>query len=187
MEKTIDYIITLMEKLKQVDREMLAKEAKEMSRFLVSQLYKQIPGVSGITAMMVGAWVASTFTTSPWRAALSRWGLMKGGKHYVSGWTYNILSVGLPILTAAATAYLVQKLLKQYREKQMERNIVKVSHMGKEVQSLVNERLAILEKAREADLLSLSEYHTKKAVMYASYSRILPEQVESLIVNKLSD
>lgn len=187
MDKVIDYIISLLEKLKRMDREALIIELKEVSRFLVSQLYKQIPGVSGIAAMMVGAWVASTFTTSPWRATLARWGLMKGGKHYVSGWMYYFLSVVLPILTAAATAYLVQKVLKYYREQQMERNTIKVSQMGGEVQSLVDERLAILEKAKERGLLSQSEYVTKKATLYATYSRILPEQVEELIINKLSD
>lgn len=187
MDKFIDYIIALIEKLKHIDREVLVKEGKEISRFLVSQLYKQIPGVSGIAAMMVGAWVASTFTSSPWRAALSRWGLIQGGKYYVSGWMYNLLSVGLPILTAALTAYLVQKLLKHYREQQMEKNIIKVSQMGKETQSLVKERLVILEKAKEANLLSQSEYLTKKAIMYSRYSRIPPKQVEKLIINKLSD
>lgn len=39
---------------------------------------------------------------------------------------------------------------------------------------------------REAGLLSESEYFTKKAILYQTYSRKLPEKIRELIINKLA-
>ena len=186
MDRFIDSLIALLLQLKQLDRTKIVNEVKQLSHALVMQVFNQIPGVSGVAALMIGGWVASTFTTSPWKAMLARWGLVKGGTHLVSGQMYQFLSVVLPIIVAALTAYLVQKSLKTVRERQMERNIVRISHQGKDVQALVEEKLAILEKAKEAGLISSAEYLTKKANLYATYSQILPTQIKELLLSKIT-
>src|SRR5512139_4228374 len=94
------------------NRTRVLKEGKELSAFLARQAFNQIPGMSAVAALIVGAWVASTFTTSPFKAFMARWGLMKGGRHVVSGGTYRFLSLVLPIFVAAVTAYAVSKILK---------------------------------------------------------------------------
>src|SRR4030065_409514 len=114
------------------DRTRLLKEGKELSAFLARQAFNQIPGMSAVAALIVGWWVASTFTTSPIRAFMARWGLMKGGRNVVS------------------------------------------------------DRLAILEKAKEAELLSAGEYLTKKANLYNEYARIPSSQITDLLIGKLT-
>ena len=168
------------------DRTRLLKEGKELSAFLARQSFNQIPGTSAVAALIVGWWVASTFTTSPIRAFMARWGLMKGGRHVVSGSAYRFLSIVLPILVAAVTAYAVGKILKVVRERQMQKNMIRVSQLGEEVQALVNDRLAILEKAKEAGLLSDGEYLTKKANLYNEYARIPSSQIKDLLIGKLT-
>jgi len=168
------------------DRTRLLKEGKELSAFLARQSFNQIPGMSAVAALIVGWWVASTFTTSPFRAFMARWGLMKGGRHVVSGSTYRFLSIVLPILVAAVTAYAVSKILKVVREQQMQKNMIRVSLLGEEIQALVNDRLAILEKAKEVGLLSDGEYLTKKANLYNEYARIPSSQIKDLLIGKLT-
>ena len=67
----------------------------------------------------------------------------------------------------------------------MQRNIAAVSRLGSDIQALVNEKLAILEKAKEAGLLSPGEYLTKKANLYSTYSRILSVDIKELVMSKL--
>ena len=117
---------------------------------------------------------------------MARWGLMKGGRHVVSGSTYRFLSIVLPILVAAVTAYAVSKILKVVREQQMQKNLIRVSQLGEEIQALVNERLAILEKAKDAGLLSDGEHLTKKANLYNEYARIPSSQIKHLLIGKLT-
>ncbi|MBI3596417.1 MAG: hypothetical protein HY203_04610 [Nitrospirae bacterium] len=186
MDRLID-ILSEIRRLKQWDRKKVNKEIKELSTFVVRQVFKQIPGVSAISALVIGAGVASTFTTSPWRATLARWGVIKGAKHVVSGPIYQFLSVVLPILVAAGTAYLVHKILNRVRERQMERDILTIARLGENIQAVVNEKLALLEKVKEAGLISGSEYHTKKASLYATYARIHPTDMKALVFDKLRD
>ena len=173
-----------MDKL--LDRTRLLKEGKELSTFLARQVFNQIPGASAVAALVIGWWVASTFTTSPLRAFMARWGLMKGGRHVVSGSTYRFLSIVLPILVAAVTAYAVSKILKYVREHQMQKNMIRVSQLGEEIQALVNDRLAILEKAKEAGLLSDGEYLTKKSNLYNEYAKFSSSQIKDLLIGKLT-
>ena len=176
----------ILTRLKRWDRERLLKEGRELSYFLAKQVFNQIPGVSAIAALFVGGWVASTFTTSPFRATLARWGLMRGGTHVVSGHMYRFLSVILPILVAAVTAYAVNKILKIFRERRMQKNIIKVSQLGEDVQALVNDKLIILEMAKDAGLLSAGEYLSKKADLYTTYARIPASQIKELLIGKLT-
>lgn len=167
------------------DREKMLREGKELSRSVYRQVFNRIPGVSAVAALVVGGWVASTFTTSPFKAALARWGLVNGGSRVVSGPMYRFLSVVLPILVAAVTAYVVQKIMKDRRERQMQKDIIEVSKLGMEVQTLVNDKLVILESARAAGLLSPNEYLAKKASLYAAHSRALRPEIRDLLISKL--
>src|SRR3972149_403852 len=163
------------------DRTRLLKEGKELSAFLARQAFHQIPGMSAVAALIAGWWVVPPLNTSPFRTFMPRWGLMKGGRHVVSGSTYRFLSIVLPILVAAVTAYAVSKILKVVREQQMQKNMIRVSQLGEEIQALVNDRLAILEKAKETGLLSAGEYLKKKANLYNEYARIPSLQIKDQI------
>jgi len=169
MDRLID-VFNEIRRIKQWDRQKVRKELRELSRFGVRQVLKQIPGVSAISALAIGWVVASTFTTSPWKATLARWGVIKGATHVVSGPVYQFLSVVLPILVAAFTAYLVHKILTRVRELKMQRDIITIAGLGEHIQAVVNGKLALLENAKEAGLISNSEYLTKKSILYATYA-----------------
>ncbi len=186
MNKLIDYLIELLHNLKNIDRAKLAKESKEIAFHVNKQLFSQIPGVSAIVGLLVGSWVASTFTNSPIKGYLSSWGLMKGGTHVVSTTTYRFLSVFLPIIVTAITAYLVQKALRIYRQKGLERNMAHVAQLGQEVQSGLRDKMSILDKAKEAGLISDNEYQTKIANLYQAYSRNDHSRIEEIIIKKLA-
>ncbi|MBI3802705.1 MAG: hypothetical protein HY282_02955 [Nitrospirae bacterium] len=186
MDKISDIATDILTRLRGWDKKKIAQESREVGRALVRQLFNQIPGASAVAALLVGGWVASTFTTSPIYATLASWGFMKGGTRVVSSGTYRFLSVFLPLIAAGATAYSVQKLLKYFREKEMERNKVLVAQLGGDLQAALQAKLDLLERAREAGLLSENEYFTKKANLYQSYSRKLPEKIRELLINKLA-
>lgn len=186
MDKIIDIVTDILKRLKGWDQKKIRHEVGEVARYLVRQLFNQIPGASVVAALLVGGWVASTFTTSPITATLAAWGLMKGGTRVVSSGTYRFLSVFLPLFAAGITAYSVQKLLKYFREKEMEKNKALVAQLSGELQSALQAKLDLLEKAKEAGLLSESEYFTKKANLYQTYSRKIPEKIRELIINKLA-
>ena len=185
MNKLIDYIIELLQNMKNMDRAKLAKEFKEIAYHMNKQLFSQIPGVSAIVGILVGSWVASTFTNSPIKGYLSSWGLMKGGTHVVSTTTYRFLSVFLPIIITAITAYIVQKALKIYREKRLEGNMAHVVQLGQKVQSELRDKMSILDKAKGAGLISENEYQTKMANLYQAYSRNDYSGIEGIIIKKL--
>jgi len=104
----------------------------------------------------------------------------------VSTTTYSFLSISLPILAAALTAYIVQKVMKAFREKQLKRNMACVAQLGKEVQSELQEKLNILEMAKGAGLVSASEFCTKRANLYQIYARTFIFKFEEFIIKKLT-
>jgi hypothetical protein len=185
MNKLIDYIIELLQNIKNMDKVKLARELKEIAYHTHKHLFSQIPGASAIAGLLVGSWIASTFTNSPIKGFLSSWGFMKGGTHVVSTTTYRFISVFLPITATVITAYLVQKVLKTYREQQLKRNMAHVEQLGQEVQSEIQDKMSILDKAKEAGLISDNEYHTKIATLYQSYSRDFHSKIEEIIIKKL--
>ncbi len=185
MAKVIDYLIELLQSMKNMDRAKLAKELKEIAYHVNRQLFSQIPGVSAIAGLLAGSWVASTFTNSPIKGYLSSFGLMKGGTHVVSTTTYRFLSVFLPILATAITAYVVQKALKIYRERQLARNMAHAAQLGQEVQSELQDKMRLLEKAKAAGLISDNEHQIKVANLYQSYSRTYHSPIEAMIIKKL--
>lgn len=188
MDKLIDLCLDLLIKTlrlrKRWDTSKTIKEFMELSQSLANQALNQIPGVSALAALLVGAWVASTFTTSPIKAALAEWGLIDGGRQVVSGHTFQFLSVFLPLAVAGVTAYLVQKLLKRFRERQMATHMALTAQLSRELRRALQDKLAILEQAKEADLISAGEYLTKKAALYRAYARIRSAQIEDFIIHK---
>jgi hypothetical protein len=186
MNKLVKYVLEILQDFEKLDKAQLAQELRELFQYINRQVFSQIPGVSAIAGLLVGSWVASTFTTSRFKGFLASWGVIKGGTRLVSTTTYSFLSISLPILAAALTAYIVQKALKTYREKQLERNLAWVAQLEKEVQAEIQEKLNILEKAREAGLVSASEYSTKKSNLYQAYSRTPAFKFQEFLIKKLT-
>jgi hypothetical protein len=168
-----------------MDRAAWARELRELAYYTKKQLFSQIPGVSAIVGILVGSWVASTFTNSPIKGFLSSVGVMKGGTHVVSNATYKFLSVFLPVFATALTAYAVQKSMKNYREKRLERDKAFVAQLGEKVRADLQQKMGILVMAKEAGLLSESEYDTKIAILYQSYSRNDRSSLENILFKKL--
>lgn len=174
-----------LDKVRSMDRAAWMHELRELGYEVKKQLLGQIPGVSAVAGIMVGSWVASNFTSSPVKGFLSSVGLMKGGTHVVSGTTYKFLSVVLPLLAVAVTAYLVQKGMKVYRQRQMERNKAYVDLMKEELQAELQARIELLDKVRAAGLLSESEHQTKLSGLYQSYVRSNRTRVEEILIKKI--
>ncbi len=186
MNKVIRILIEILQDLEQLDKAKVAKELGELFHYINKQVFGQIPGVSAIAGLLVGSWVASTFTTSRFKGFLASWGLIKGATRVVSTTTYSFLSISSPILAAALAAYIVQKALKAFRENQLKRNMAQVAQLGEEVQSALQEKVNILEKAKEAGLVSASEYGTKKANLYQAYSGTYPFKIQEFLIKKLT-
>lgn len=168
-----------------MNRHKLGKELGELSFYLKKQLFGQIPSISGIAGLVAGTWVASTFTTSPFRGFLASWGLIKGGTHVVSETTYKFLIVGLPILATAVTAYLVHKLLTAYRKWQLKRDMAWVAQLESDMQTAIQIKMQILERARDARLISAREFDTKQANLYQSYTRANSAKVKRVLLDKI--
>ncbi len=185
MDKLINYMAEGIAKIRDMTRDDWARELRELAFHVKKQLFSQIPGVSAIAGILVGSWVAGTFTNSPVKGLLSSFGIMKGGTHVVSTATYRFLSLVLPILATVLTAYIVQKAMKAYRGKQLERNMASVAHLRPEVRSELQKKVEILDTARAAGLISESEHRTKMANLYQSSVRHDRSGIEEIIINKL--
>ncbi len=185
VDKLVDYAIKQIQKIRSMDRAAWEHELREIAFHVKKQLFSQIPGVSAIAGILVGSWVANTFTSSPIKGFLSSVGLMKGGTHVVSGTTYKFLSVVLPLLAVAGTAYLVQKGMKAFRERQLERNKIYVALMKEEAQTELQDKMDLLARARDAGLISDSEYDTKLANLYQSYVRSDRSKFEEILIKKI--
>jgi hypothetical protein len=185
MNKLINNISELIAKIREMDRAAWIRELEEIAYHTKKVLFSQIPGVSAIAGLLVGSWVGKTFTSSPIKGFLSSHGLMQGGTHVVSTTTYKFLSMFLPVLAMAITAYVVQKAMKSYREKQLQRNMSYVGLLKEEVQAELQAKMSILDKAKEADLISDSEHRTKMAALYQSYFRSDRSMIEEIIIKKI--
>lgn len=71
------------------------------------RLLPRLPGLVGLAA---GWWVAHAFTASYWDRLKSGFGLQSGGPRVVSEDTYRHLQFWVPLLAAAACAYLGSRL-----------------------------------------------------------------------------
>jgi hypothetical protein len=73
------------------------------------------------------------------------------------------------------------------REQQLQRNMAAVAQLEAGIQAQIAEKLAILEKAKEAGLISPAEFLTKKANLYATYGKVLPIAIKELLMSKLAN
>lgn len=168
--QAVQYGTLAVQKIKTIDRKRVAQEAKELALYINKQFFSQIPGVSALAGIGVGTWVAGTFTTSKFWGTLAQWGWTRGPSIVVSGNTYKFLSVFLPVLATAVTAYAVQKILSTYRRKRLESDMRKVNEMDDDTQDAVEDRLAVLDQAQELGLISKSEHYSKRCALYQKYA-----------------
>jgi hypothetical protein len=91
----------------------------------------------------------------------------------------------MPVLAIAITAYVVQKAMKTYREKQLQRNIAYVPLLKEDLQAELQAKMIILVKAKEAGLISEREHRTKMATLYQSYFRNDHSKIEEIIIKKI--
>jgi len=89
-----------------VGREVAAF-GKPLARELRGQLLPRLPALAGL---VVGWWVASTFTDSQLSATLHSFGIGSGPRRAVSSGTLRTLGFWLPILAAALCSYAGSRL-----------------------------------------------------------------------------
>lgn len=186
MEKWMGFLAQGFRDFDKWDRAKFLDESKEALYYIKRQLFNQIPSISAVAGLSAGAWVASTFTTSPLKGTLASWGVIRGGTHVVSTGTYKALSILLPVMAAGLAAYGVQKAMKAFRNRQLEENKKKIERLEIEAQTELKGKLGLLEEAQKAGLLSRSEFDTKKADLYQSYSRNPRSKIEDLVIKKLA-
>jgi hypothetical protein len=68
-----------------------------------------LPRFSALAGLVVGWWIADTYTDSHFRSVLHSVGIGKGGHRVVSGETYRAMLFWLPIMAAAICAYLADR------------------------------------------------------------------------------
>ncbi len=86
-------------------------EGSAFGRAVWTQLRGQLlPRAPALAGLVVGWWVAHTYTDSRWKAALHRFGFGDGGTTVVSPETYERMRFWLPLLAAAACAYAGSRL-----------------------------------------------------------------------------
>jgi hypothetical protein len=67
--------------------------------------------------MVVGWWIATTYTDSHVRSMLRSVGIGSGGTRVVSGSTYKAMSFWMPLLAAALCAYLGERIAAYYGQR----------------------------------------------------------------------
>lgn len=67
------------------------------------------PKAPALVGMVVGWWIANTYTDSHVRSVLRSVGIGSGGTHVVSGSAYRAMSFWMPLLAAALCAYLGER------------------------------------------------------------------------------
>ena len=75
--------------------------------------------------------------------------------------------------------------MKHYREKRLERDKAFVAQLGEKVLADLQQKMSILDMAKEAGLLSESECDTKIANLYQSYSRNDRSSLKDILFKKL--
>lgn len=166
----------------------LSGESKELLSFMTKHLFNKVPSMSALAGILMGAWVSSTFSTPPVRSMMALFGIVDHGadSNVANPLAYSLLSVFLPLFAAAATIYLVQKALKSYRKKQLAKYAGAAARLDREKLSELKSKLALLEEAKNTELLTTGEYETKIAVLYQSYTGTLPSSAQEFIVRKLT-
>jgi hypothetical protein len=90
---------------------LAAREAQHFGRFLLKETKLQIlPRLPGLVGLLVGFWIAQTFTDSQFSATLHSWGIGQGPRRAVRSDTLRTMNVVLPLLAAAVTSYAGSRL-----------------------------------------------------------------------------
>jgi hypothetical protein len=90
-------------------------EAAGIGRAIVAQLRSHLlPKAPALAGMVVGWWIANTYTDSHVRSVLRSVGIGSGGTRVVSGSTYKAMSFWMPLLAAALCAYLGERIAGYY-------------------------------------------------------------------------
>lgn len=165
----------------------LSGEPREFFGFIRKHLANKVPSASALAGVASGACVSSAFATSPVRDAMHFLGITGRGADVASPLSYRLVSIFLPLFAAATTVYLVQKRLRARRRKLVARyaGISDGLEAGKREELAA--RVDLLERARQAGLLSESECEVKLQEVYAACSKSrMPAGVEEFIVKKLT-
>jgi hypothetical protein len=86
-------------------------EVQHLVRAVVKEARNQlVPRLPALVGLLVGWWIAQTFTDSELTARLHSWGLGSGPRHAVGGDTLRAMSFWLPLAAAAACSYLGTRL-----------------------------------------------------------------------------
>jgi hypothetical protein len=95
-----------------------ATETVGLTRAVLNQVRSTLlPKTPALAGMVVGWWIASTYTDSHVRSVLRSIGFGSGGTHVVSGSTFKAMSFWLPLLAAAVCAYLGERIVGYYRKR----------------------------------------------------------------------
>jgi hypothetical protein len=90
-------------------------EAAGIGRAIVGQLRSHLlPKAPALAGMVVGWWIANTYTDSHVRSIMRSVGIGSGGTRVVSGSTYKAMSFWMPLLAAALCAYLGERIAGYY-------------------------------------------------------------------------
>jgi hypothetical protein len=96
----------------------MGAEAEGLGRAIVAQLRSHLlPKAPALAGMVVGWWIAQTYTDSHVRSVLRSVGIGSGGTRVVSGSTYKAMSFWMPLLAAALCAYLGERLAAYYGQR----------------------------------------------------------------------
>lgn len=89
----------------------VAREAQHFGQLLWKEARGQIvPRVPGLVGLLVGFWIAQTFTDSQFSATLHSWGIGRGARHAVRSETLRTMNFILPLLAAAVASYAGSRL-----------------------------------------------------------------------------
>ena len=89
--------------------------ARAVGRQLRGQMLPKLPAIAGL---VVGWWVANTYTDSHLKSAMRSLGLGSGGTRVVNSSTYETMHFWLPLLAAALCAYLGERVSAFYGTQQ---------------------------------------------------------------------
>lgn len=90
---------------------LVAREAHHFSRYvLVEARSMLLPRIPALVGLLVGFWIAQTFTDSQLTATLHGWGIGSGPRHAVRGETLRAMNFALPLFAAAVASYAGSRL-----------------------------------------------------------------------------
>ena len=90
---------------------LVAREAHHFSRYVFSEARSRLlPRIPALVGLLVGFWIAQTFTDSEFSATLHSWGIGQGPRRAVRGETLRAMNFALPLFAAALSSYAGSRL-----------------------------------------------------------------------------